>query len=155
MTIEFMPGLQIIADIALCFAIIFLIRAANREIKKRPPGVDAETFSEFRKLIEDSRRSTDYLFQALNEVKEIGYALNEKEGRLRTPVKESDVRSEDRKQGDPGRGKKYEDVIKMAGQGLTEKEIADMSNLTEGEISLILDLHRKKNENSYSHNSTP
>lgn len=155
MTIEFMLGLQVIADIVLCLAVIFFIRTANREMKKRSPGVDAETFSEFRKLIEDSRRSTDYLFQALDEVKEIGYALNEKENRLKTLMEESDAGSEDRKSGDSSHGKKYEDVMKMAGQGMTEKEMADMLNLTEGEISLILDLHRKKNENSYSHNNIP
>ncbi|MBW2632006.1 MAG: hypothetical protein JRC90_09675 [Deltaproteobacteria bacterium] len=153
MTIEFMLGLLIIADMALCLAIIFLIRMANREMKRRSPELDEKAFSEFRELIEDSRRSTDYLFRVLNEVKEIGYALSEKEDRLKTLTKESDARSEDRKSGDSSRGKKYEDVLKMSGQGLAEKEIADILNLTEGEICLILDLHRKKNEDSYSHNS--
>jgi len=147
MTIEFMLGLLIIIDIVLCLAIIFLVRVANREMKKKFPEIDEKAFSEFRKLIEDSRCSTDYLFQALNEVKKIGYALDGKEGRLRTLIEESDAKFEDRKPGDSSRGEKYEDVIKMAGQGLTEKEIADTLNLTEGEISLILDLHRKKNEN--------
>ena len=155
MTIEFMLGLQIVADIALCLVIIFLIRAVNREKKKNHPKISAEGFSEFRKLIEDSRRSTDYLFQALNEVKEMGYALNEKERRLRTLIEKSDAGFEDQKPGDSSRGNKYEDVIKKAVQGLTEKEIADTLNLTEGEVSLILDLHRKKNENSHSHNSIP
>ncbi len=155
MSIEFMLGLQIFADIALCLAIVFFIRAANREMKKRPQGIGAKTFSEFSKLIEDSRRSTDHLFNALNEVKELVYVLNEKENQLKTLIKESDTMSEDRKQGDSSRSKKYEDVIKMARQGLTEKEIADTLNLTEGEICLILDLHRKKNENSSSHNSIP
>ncbi|MDI6687661.1 MAG: hypothetical protein QME06_05495 [Desulfobacterales bacterium] len=155
MTIEFMLGLQILADIALCFAIVFIIRTANREIKKRPPGISAKNFSEFSKLIEDSRRSTDRLFHALNEVKEFVYVLNEKENQLRTLIKESDAISKDRKPGDSGRGEKYEDVIKMAGQGLAEKKIADMLNLSEGEICLILDIHRKKNENSSSHNSLP
>ena len=65
MSIEFMLGLQIFADIALCLAIVFLIRTASREIKKRPQGISAKTFSEFSKLIEDSRRSTDDLFHAL------------------------------------------------------------------------------------------
>jgi len=153
MNIEFMLGFQILADIALCVAIIFLIWAANREIKKRPPAIDTKTFSEFKKLIEDSRGSTDYLFQALNEVKEIGYVLDEKEKRLRALIKETDVEPEDRKSGDSSRKKKYEEVIKMAGQGLTEKEIADTLNLAEGETSLILNLHRKKNENSAPGNS--
>ncbi|RZB34933.1 MAG: hypothetical protein SRB1_00701 [Desulfobacteraceae bacterium Eth-SRB1] len=155
MSIEFMLGLQILADVALCLAILLLIRAVNREIKKRHMGISAKTFSEFSKSIEDSRRSTDYLFNALNEVKQIVSALNEKENRLKTLIKESDTMSEDQKQGDSGHGEKYEDVIKMAGHGLAEKEIADTLNLTEGEICLILDLHRKKNENSYSCNNTP
>jgi methylthioribose-1-phosphate isomerase len=155
MSIEFMLWLQILADIALCLAIVFLIRAANREMKKRPGGIGAKNFSEFSKLIEHSRRSTDHLFHALNEVKELVYVLNEKENRLRTLIKESDAMSEDRKSEDSSRGEKYEDVIKMARQGLAEKEIADTLNLTEGEICLILDLHRKKNENSSFHNSIP
>ena len=146
MSIEFMLGLQIFADIALCLAIVFLIRAANREMKKRPLGIGAKTFSEFSKLIEDSRRSTDSLFHALNEVKEIVSILNEKENRLKTLIKESDAMSEDRKPGDSSRGEKYEDVIKMAGHGLTEKEISDTLNLTEGEICLILDLHSSELE---------
>ena len=150
-----MLGLQIVADIALCLAIILLVRAVNREMKKRPKGIGAKTFSEFSKLIENSRRSTDHLFNALNEVKELVYVLNEKENQLKALIKESGAISEDRKSGDPGREKKYEDVIKMARQGLAEKEIADMLNLTEGEICLILDLHRKKNENSYSCNTIP
>lgn len=155
MSIEFMLGLQIFADIALCLAIILLVRAVNREMKKRPKGIGAKTFSEFSKLIENSRRSTDHLFNALNEVKELVYVLNEKENQLKALIKESDAIPKDRKSGDSSCGEKYEDVIKMARQGLAEKEIADMLNLTEGEICLILDLHRKKNGNSYSHNSIP
>lgn len=154
-SIEFILGLQILADIALCLAVIFLVRASSRVIKKRPPEIGAKTFSEFSRLIEDSRHSTDHLFHALNEVKEFVCVLNEKENRLRTLIKESDAMSEDRKSGDSSRGKKYEDVVKMARQGRTEKEIAHMLNLTEGEICLILDLHRKKNENSSSHNNIP
>ena len=153
MDIEFMLGLLIIADIVLCIAIIFLIRVANKEMKRKLPELDEKAFSEFKTLIEDSRRSTDYLFQTLNEVKESVYALNEKKNLLKTIVKEADTRPEDRQSGDSNSGKKYKAVIKMAGQGMAEKEIADMLNLTEGEICLILDLHRKKNENSYSHNS--
>ena len=153
MNLEFMLGFQILADLWLCVAIIFFIRVANREAKKRPPEIDTKAFSEFKKLIEDSRNSTDYLFQALNEVKEIGYVLDEKEKRLRALIKEIGIEPEDRKSGDSSRKKKYEEAIKMAGQGLTEKEIADTLNLAEGETSLILNLHRKKNENSASGNS--
>ena len=148
MTIELMLGFQILADVVLCLAIIVLIRIVNKEIKKISPGANAETLAEFRKLIEDSRRSADYLFQTLNEgrksLKEIAYTLDEKEKRLKTLIEEPD---RDLKE-DLNRGKKYEEVVKMAGRGLTEKEIAHTLDLTEGEVCLILDLDRKKNENA-------
>ena len=154
MTIEFVLGIQIIADIVLCLAIIFLIRMAGRELKKRPFGECAETFSEFRKLIKDSRQSADYLLHALNEIKkEVGYAPDEKERRVRTLLKESGADSKDRESGNFRQGKRHEDIVKMAGWGMTEKEIADTLDLTEGEICLTLDIHRKKNENFAPHDS--
>lgn len=155
MTVEFMAGLQILVDIALFLAIVSLIWAVGRERGKRPPGVDAQTFSEFKGLIEDSRRSSDHLFQALDEVKKIAAALGEKERRLMSLAGESDTGYGGRRSENTDRGEKYEDVVKMAGQGLAEKEIADTLDLTEGEISLILNLHRKKNENSAHHTTTP
>ena len=55
----------------------------NKEIKKRSFAIDADPLPEFKKLIEDSRHSADYLLQTLNEgrksLKEIAYALDEKE----------------------------------------------------------------------------
>jgi len=154
MTVEFMAGFQILVDIALFLSIVFLIWAVTRERNKRPSGVDAQTFSEFKKLIKDSRRSSDHLFQALDEVKKIASALDEKERRLMTLTGEPDTGSTGRRSEGAARGERYEDVVKMAGQGLAEKEIAETLNLTEGEISLILDLHRKKNENSTHRTST-
>jgi hypothetical protein len=155
MAIEFILGFQILADIALCFTIIFLIWVANKEIKNRPPAIDKGTVLEFGKLIEASRCSTDDLLQVLNEVKKIGYALDEKEKRLRTLIKETDAESVDQKTGNSNRKKQYADVIKMAGQGLTEKQIADRLDITEGETCLILNLHRKKNEDSVPGNRNP
>ncbi|MBW2673295.1 MAG: hypothetical protein JRD89_07785 [Deltaproteobacteria bacterium] len=154
MTVEFMAGFQILVDIALFLSIVFLIWAVSRERKRRPPEVDAQAFSEFKKLIEDSRNSSDHLFQALGEVKKIAEDLDEKERRLMTLAGEPNTGSKGRKTESATRGEKYEDVVKMAGQGLAEKEIADTLNLTEGEISLILNLHRKKNENPARRTST-
>lgn len=155
MTVESMAGLQILVDIALFLSMVFLIWAVRRERGQRPPGVDAQTFSEFKGLIEDSRRSSDHLFRALDEVKKIAAALDEKERRLVTLAGEPDAGA-----GEPGSeraapGERYEDAVKMAGQGLTEREIADTLNLTEGEISLIVGLHRKKNENPAHRPTTP
>ena len=110
---------------------------------------------EFKKLIKDSRSSADYLFHALNEVKGIARVLDEKEERLRCIIKEADADFEGQRSGNSHNKKKYEDAIKMAAQGMAEKEIADKLNLAEGETSLILNLHRKKNENPVSGNILP
>ena len=156
MTIESMATIQILADIALLISILFLIWAVTRERNRRPAGADAETFAEFKKLIEESRRSSDHLFKALQDVREAVSALDEKERRLREMAGDERGGKGGRTAGGavpggkslPGGRGKYEDVVRMAGQGLTEKEIAETLHLTEGEICLILDLHRKKNEDS-------
>ena len=156
MTVESMATIQILADIALLISILFLIWAVTRERNRRPAGADAETFAEFKKLIEESRRSSDHLFKALQDVREAVSALDEKERRLRGMAGDERVGKGGRTAGGsvsggeslPGGRGKYEDVVRMAGQGLTEKEIAETLHLTEGEICLILDLHRKKNEDS-------
>jgi hypothetical protein len=152
MAIELLPALQIFADLVLFFAIIFLIRIVNKEIKKRSFPIDADSLSEFRRLIEDSRQSADYLSETLNEgrksFKEIACVLDEKEKRLKLLIEESDSKLEEMRPGDSNRGERYREVIKLAEQGLSEKETAHVLNLTEGEIRLILDLDRKKNENA-------
>jgi len=154
MTIEFMMGIQMFADIVLCLAIIFLVRGVNRELKKRPPGMDKETFSEFRELIDASRSSTDDLLRALNEVKQIGSALDEKKKVISSPEKRRGLKPKDPALKKLSREKKYKAVIGMARKGLSGKEIADALTLTIGEIHLILDLHKKKNENFASGRNT-
>ena len=152
MTIDLLPALQIFADLMLFFAIIFFIRTVNKEMKKRSLVIDTDSFTEFKKFIEDSRHSADYLLETLNEgrksFKEMAYVLDEKEKRLKFLIEESDSRLEEMRPSGSNRGERYEEVIKLAEQGLSEKEMAHVLNLTEGEIRLILDLDRKKNENA-------
>lgn len=154
MTIEFMMGVQIFADIVLCLAIILLVRGVTRELRKRPPGMDQKTFSEFRELIDASRSSTDDLLRALNEVKQIGSALDGKNKVMSSPEKKRGLKPKDPAPKKLSRGEKYKAVIEMARQGLSDKEMADALTLTIGEIHLILDLHKKKNENSASGRNT-
>jgi ATP/maltotriose-dependent transcriptional regulator MalT len=141
------------ADVILCFAVIALIVIVNREVKKRRNGLDENTLTEFRKLLDDSQASTNYLLEAMNEsrksLKEIAYALDEKEGKLRALVEESKNEYEKLKTRLPHTDsdtldKRYEEVITMVKQGLTKKEISQRLELTEGEIELIIDLDRTK-----------
>lgn len=155
MTIEFMVGLQVVADIVLLCAIFFLVWAVNRERKKDIPGLDEQTFAEFKQLIDESRRSSDDLFETLGEVKKLAAALDAKERRLMDLVQEPDTKDTNQNAKSPDRGEKYEEVVEMARHGAAVKEIAEALELTEGEIALILGLHRKKNENSTHRSSTP
>lgn|GEM_PF-6517359 len=47
---------------------------------------------------------------------------------------------------DSGASGDYQAVIEMARKGMSEKEIIEQSELTEAEISLVLELGRKRNE---------
>ena len=155
MNLQVILGFQIIADIVLCFVIIVFLLILTREVKKKPCGVDADALSEFRKLIDESKHSADHLFNALDEgrksLKQLAHALDEKEQRLKTLVNETHIpeinleKLENKE--NVQRGKKYEEAVRMARTGLKKEEIAHTLGLPEGEISLVLELDRKKNEN--------
>jgi hypothetical protein len=130
-----------------------LVVIINREIKKRNSGLDENAFMEFRKLLDESQTSTNHLLEVMDEsrkaLKEIAYALNEKEGQLRTLVEESQIeydklKSMVRHSAVDTLDKRYEDVIAMVRQGLTKKEISQKLELTVGEIDLIIDLDRTR-----------
>jgi DNA-binding NarL/FixJ family response regulator len=82
-------------------------------------------------------------------LKEIAYALNEKEGQLKALVEESQIEYDKLKSmvhhsAVDTLDKRYEDVIAMSRQGLTKKEISQKLELTVGEIDLIIDLDRTR-----------
>jgi len=157
MNVELMLGIQIIADVILCIAIVCLLIIVTKSIKKRNSGVDPTALDEFKSLIEESRRSADYLLQTLDEgrrsFKEVAYALDEKEKRMKLVTEDSlgnppNMNSyESATNNNDGRWKKYKQVIAMAERGFEPKDIAHALNVTEGEIDLIVGLNRKKNEN--------
>jgi len=154
MNIEQLLFFQIIADVVLCAAIFLLLRAMLKDIKKRPEGVNEKSFSEFRKMLDESQDSAGNLLQAMDECKtvleEIAGSLNEKEKRLKTLIEQSDIQLEklNVKSSETGETltnkKPYDDVIKMARQGLSEEEISKSLSLSEGETHLIIDLDRRK-----------
>jgi DNA-binding NarL/FixJ family response regulator len=157
MNVELMLGIQIVADVILCIAIVCLLIIVTKEIKKRTSGVDQAALDEFKSLIEESRRSADYLLQTLDEgrrsFKEVAYALDEKEKRIKLVTEDSPgnppkMSSYDSKtNNNDGHWKKYEQVITMVERGFEPKDIARELNVTEGEVNLIVGLNRKKNEN--------
>ena len=90
-------------------------------------------------------------------LKEIAFDMEERERRLRELIRESDLRLEHsapEARSDPDlidasgatHDPRYREVLEMSRSGQSEKEIVKCTGLTEGEISLIIELDRKRNE---------
>lgn len=144
---------QLIADIILCIAIVFLLYLMTRENRKRPDtGVDPNLLTEFQRALNASQNSVGTLLRALDDsrkaLKETAFALEERESRLRSLIARAE-KVQQRAEADPppdAGDRRYADVLRMARQGLTVEEIARASGLTRGEIDLIIELDLKKNE---------
>ncbi len=157
MDIETLLRFQVLADVALFLVIVLLCIVVTRENRKRSHGLNQDSFEEFKKLIEGSQKSAEYLSQAISEgrnsLKELSYTLDEKERRLRRLVEDSEIIQE-KAEGEKIRtgeradlSKTHDSAVRMAQQGFSDKDIADTLGVPEGEINLILDLDRKKIEN--------
>ena len=89
--------------------------------------------------MEDSRKA----------LKEMAFALDERENRLRSVIARAEKLPQSRPEPDPvpeTGDRRYADVLRMARQGLTTEEIVKVSGLARGEIDLIIELDLKKNE---------
>lgn len=150
----------LIADVILCVAIVLLIVFVNREVKRGRTVLDAKALQEFRSLLDESQSSTNHLLEVMNEsrksLKEIVYALDQKEGTLRALIEESKIEYERIRANTPHSDgtaleKQNKDVLSMVAQGISVREISHRLSMTEGEIELIIDLdrtrHRSYNEN--------
>jgi DNA-binding NarL/FixJ family response regulator len=155
MNLQLLFTVQLIADAVLCLAIVFLFAILNREIKKRNVAVDADSIAEFKSVIAQSQAASVELLKAMDEsrriLKEISYAIDEKERRLRTLLEASEARLTAWKGHEETESVKptdrlYTSVIEMARAGATARDIAERLGLTEGEVSLVIELDRKKNE---------
>jgi len=143
---------QLVADIVLCVAIVFLLYVMTRDgRKKSAPAVDPALFTEFQKAIDASQRAATGLVQAMEDsrkaLKETAFALEERESRLRALIARAErflARPDDSmpESGNP----RYADVLRMARQGLTVEEIVRVSGLTRGEVDLVIELDLQKNE---------
>lgn len=157
MNISLLLTFLLIADAVLCIAVVFLFAVVNREIKKKGAGIDADTLSEFSRLIAVSQGAAENLLHAMEEsrkiLKEISFAIDEKERRLKRLMEASEAALPAGKEGDAGdRGAaaddRYDQALKLVREGLTGREISERLGLTEGEIGLIVELNRRKNESA-------
>jgi len=143
MTVESLLGLQIVADVVLCLAVMVLIRVIGREMKKKPLEECTRTMSEFRGVIEDARHAADRLNHALRDAEKAHPGPDAGKGAPATGTG-----PDGRRPAAPVPVTGHDDIVKMAQWGMSAEEIADTLDLSEGEVCLILDIHRQKNENS-------
>ena len=145
---------QLVADIVLCIAIFFVLYLMTRESKKNTVRtIDPAVLAEYQRLLDASQLATEALSKAMDDsrkaLKEIAYALDEREGRLRALIAQSDERpvkkSSALHEAEP-EDSRYASVLEMARRGIEKDEIVRISGLPRGEIDLIVELDRQKDE---------
>jgi hypothetical protein len=147
---------QIIADVILCIAILFLLMRIGRNIgQAKPLVVDEKYLAELEKLIQGSRAEAEHFSRVMDEsclkFKDLAAHLEAQEAKLAERLQEVNRLEKcpppplDNTPGHDA-GNKYGNVIALLKTGITVKEVALRSGLTEGEVSLIFELEKKKTE---------
>ena len=148
-------AIQAVADVVLCAAVVFILGKVNRELKRRPAGIDSGSIAELKRVIEDSQNATTALIGAMEESKkalrDISRSIDEKEARLRDLMETASARIDELDgagavAGETRRDGGNDEVIRLARQGFTPAEIAGTLGLAEGEVRLILDLARRRSD---------
>lgn len=146
-------AIQVLADVVLCLAVFYILNRVNQDLRKRHSFV--KTMAELKRLIEESQKATAGLLVAMEEsrkgLRDVSLSIDEKEDRLKRLMTQAsshidrlDKTSAVLEEALPG--KRNGEVIRLADQGFTPAEIADSLGLTEGEVSLILDLARRRSD---------
>ena len=145
---------QIVADVILCLAILFLsLRMGKNSSETKPPVIDQKSLLQFQQLLTESRGDADRLFSTLDEsyrkFHDLAMSLENQEGRLSALVEKINGQTEKFEMAEQVRDehsseKKYERILKLLEEGLPVEEIAAQTGVTSGEILLIDDLEKTK-----------
>jgi hypothetical protein len=150
--------IQIVADVVLCTVVLFLLISIGKKIaRSRSSAVNEKYLLEFQNLLAESQASAAGFFRTLDanceKFKELAADLEEKEKSLTALIQEAQRKLEKFSRigvapDSSSSEQKYDLIMKLSGQGVSEAEMAKRSELTAGEISLIIDLERKRRETS-------
>ena len=147
---------QIAIDLALFIVIIVLLWHVNANIKRPDTGKHQELITELKAIVAQSQNNADSFLVALEtsrkSLKEIALELDIKEKRIKAILEKSQQEVEPFDANpilrDAGLSQtKYAEVINMIKKGYSEEETASATGFPRGEIGLIVDLSRIKNEN--------
>jgi hypothetical protein len=152
-TTDMLIQMQIAADVVLLIALFFFFRYVNSSMKKKERGPSEKSLREFKQLLEDSKRLSEEFVDAIDagrrSLKGILHAIDEKEKHLGSLIEKSEsLSSPDEQRNDLFKGQGYhQKVLDMAAEGISDQKIADLLDITEGEIKLILNLHSHQRRN--------
>ncbi len=147
-------AIQVVADVVLCIAVVFIISRIQQDLKKRMSF--EKTLSALQRLIVESQKTTAGLLEAMEDSKktlrDMSLSIDEKEARLNRLIERANTHIDKLDKtsaviGDALPGKKYDEVLRLSGQGLPPAEISQSLGLSEGEVQLIIDLSRHRSEN--------
>jgi hypothetical protein len=146
---------QIAIDVALFVAVIILLWRVNANIKNHDASKHQEMISELKVIIAQSQNTADRFLETMEKsrksLKEIALELDIKEKRIKAILEKSQREIEPfnskplLQDANLSRGK-YAEVISMIKKGYSAEETASATGFPEGEIGLIVDLSRIKNE---------
>ncbi len=149
-----LPYLQIMIDIAFFIVIMLLLRQLNRRMARNPLGGDGATVEELKKLMADSRDSSDLFLGAVRESEEnlhkLARQLDNKEKRIVILIEKAEsliqklTSQQAKAESVASDGGKYAQILRMVQEGLSREEVAKRSGLSMGEIDLVVELEQAR-----------
>ncbi|MHB8770874.1 MAG: DUF6115 domain-containing protein [Syntrophales bacterium] len=154
MTPQTLFYIQLGIDALMCCLMLYFLWRVGKMTAGQRPGSEADR-RELQRLIAESQQSAQQFLDALAEgrksLKELTYALEEREARLQSASLRAEalaLRLEPKPEGDkPGPFVDREQVLRMSSEGAPMQEIVRETGLTEGEVQLIIDLARSRDKN--------
>jgi hypothetical protein len=145
--------IQMGIDALMCGLILYFLWRVGKITAVRGHGSESDR-QELRRLIVESQQSAQQFLDALAEgrktLKEIVYALDEKEARLQAICLRAETLTA---RADPATGVgassfvDREQVLRMANDGASIPDIVRKTGMTDGEVHLIIDLARSRDRN--------
>jgi hypothetical protein len=136
---------QIVIDLLLCGLMLYFLWRLGRA---RQPKAEGMTGERLEALIAESQEAANRFVEALSEgrraLKELSYLLEEKEARLQALLRQADSLVASAQVGKEATD--HSQVLRLADAGLPAAEIAAQTGLTEGEVTLIIDLARSRDK---------
>ncbi len=146
--------LQLVIDLALLAAVLFLLWRLNASVRNPILKSHREMIQDLKAIMDESQTSSEAFLQSLEQsrltLKELAMELDLKEKRVKSILSKAEsVQPENGTNMPSGNTPdKYAQVVEMIRKGYSEAETARVTGFTEPEIGLIIDLYRVKNENA-------